>query len=434
MPGRHPSVHPAIHRTAELHAAFVTGNVSSVIIPVRRRVRARRRWSRRACCPPGCHTNHISISLHIHPPENRVSTHLKLRHIQTPILILIHHPKNLPHPLLRRILIFRQFHHTPHHLVNRLDNRQHLVVGNLPVAVDVVELEGPVELVLHLAARGDGEGADELLEVDAAGLVGVEDVEDVVGEGGGVAEGEELLVDFLELGFGEHARGAVFEEACDDTHPRQRCSACCMCTWDVWLTLIPLLQLLLVEMRGLLQIDEFLLAQLALAKHRSRNRQRVSFWGDGEAGHARHAPHLAVQLMARDLQGSALLVLVLGVVRGGSGWYEHGAWAGMVDWAVDGGSAGVVGVGRGGRQGEARRGAVGGMFGVGEDVVDLVDRRRGVHVGVCIAMFGDAFVWVVEDVRACLFEGGRRPVACASRGSPCWLSAGAVQSIQPLAL
>ena len=78
-------------------------------------------------------------------------------------------------------------------------------------------------------------------------------------------------------------------------------SACCVWVWDICLTLIPLLQLLLVEMRGLLQIDELLLAQLALAKHMARNRQRVSFWSDGEACHARHAAHLPVQLMARNL-------------------------------------------------------------------------------------------------------------------------------------
>lgn len=45
-------------------------------------------------------------------------------------------------------------------------------------------------------------------------MIGIEDVEDVVGEGGGVTEGEKLFVDFLEFGFGEVAGGAVFEEAC----------------------------------------------------------------------------------------------------------------------------------------------------------------------------------------------------------------------------
>lgn len=100
-----------------------------------------------------------------------------------------------------------------HHLVDGLDDAQHLVVANLAVAVNVVQLEGPVELVLHLAAARDAEGADELLEVDAARLVAVEDIEDVLGEGGGVAEGEELAVDLLELLLCEGARGAVLQEA-----------------------------------------------------------------------------------------------------------------------------------------------------------------------------------------------------------------------------
>ena len=56
-----------------------------------------------------------------------------------------------------------------------------------------------------MAAAGDAESTDELLKVDCTVLVCVEDVEDVVGEGGGVAEGEELLVDLLEFFFREHA-------------------------------------------------------------------------------------------------------------------------------------------------------------------------------------------------------------------------------------
>ena len=100
-----------------------------------------------------------------------------------------------------------------YHLVNGLDNLEHLVVANLAVAVNVVQLERPVELVLHLAAARNAQGADELLEVDGARLVRVEHVEDVVGKGRGVAKGEELGVDLLELALGERARRAVFEKA-----------------------------------------------------------------------------------------------------------------------------------------------------------------------------------------------------------------------------
>lgn len=99
------------------------------------------------------------------------------------------------------------------HLVNGLDNLEHLVVADLAVAVNVVQLEGPVQLVLHLAAARDAQRADELLEVDRARLVRVEHVEHVVGECRRVAKREELRVDLLELALGERSRRAVLEEA-----------------------------------------------------------------------------------------------------------------------------------------------------------------------------------------------------------------------------
>jgi hypothetical protein len=146
--------------------------------------------------------------------RKRKVTHPKLIDVQTAILILVHHFENLPHALLGGILILGELDHGAHHFINRLDNGQHLLVADGAVAVDVVELKGPFKLILHFPARGDGQGADEFFKVDAAGFVGVEDVKDVVGEAGGVAKGEELLVDFLEFGFGEGAVGAVLEEAC----------------------------------------------------------------------------------------------------------------------------------------------------------------------------------------------------------------------------
>merc|ERR1712130_92085 len=79
-----------------------------------------------------------------------LASFLELGHVQRPILILIHHAKDLLHALLRRVLVLGQFYHRAHHLVDGLDNRQHLVVADLPVAVDIVQLERPVELVLHL--------------------------------------------------------------------------------------------------------------------------------------------------------------------------------------------------------------------------------------------------------------------------------------------
>jgi len=100
-----------------------------------------------------------------------------------------------------------------YHLVYRLNNLQHLVIANLAVPVNIVQLKRPIELVLHLATARNAQGADELLKVDGARFITVEDVEDVVCKGTWIAEGEELAVDLLELFFGEEAGGAVLEEA-----------------------------------------------------------------------------------------------------------------------------------------------------------------------------------------------------------------------------
>lgn len=69
---------------------------------------------------------------------------------------------------------------------------QHLHPRDLAVAVQVVHVEGPVELLLEAAPRGDGQGADELSEVDGAVAVLVEGSEGVLGELGGVPVREEL--------------------------------------------------------------------------------------------------------------------------------------------------------------------------------------------------------------------------------------------------
>lgn len=67
-----------------------------------------------------------------------------------------------------------------YHLVDGLYNRQHLLIADLAVAVNVVQLEGPVELVFHLSPTCNAERADELFEVDRAGFVRVEDVENII--------------------------------------------------------------------------------------------------------------------------------------------------------------------------------------------------------------------------------------------------------------
>lgn len=73
-----------------------------------------------------------------------------------------------------------------------LDDLQHLHAGDLAVAVQVVHVEGPVQLLLEAAPGGDGQGADELPEVDGAVPVLVKGAEGVLGKLGGVSVREEL--------------------------------------------------------------------------------------------------------------------------------------------------------------------------------------------------------------------------------------------------
>ena len=65
------------------------------------------------------------------------------------------------------------------------------------------------ELFVELAAGGDGEGTDKLLEIDCAIAVVVKDVEDIVCELARIAKREELLVDTAEFLLVERATWTV---------------------------------------------------------------------------------------------------------------------------------------------------------------------------------------------------------------------------------
>lgn len=73
-----------------------------------------------------------------------------------------------------------------------LNDLQHLHSGDLAVAVQVVHVEGPVQLLLKAAPGGDGQGADELSEVDGAVPILVKGSECVLGKLGSVSIREEL--------------------------------------------------------------------------------------------------------------------------------------------------------------------------------------------------------------------------------------------------
>lgn len=77
-------------------------------------------------------------------------------------------------------------------LAAHLNDLQHLHSGDLAVAVQVIHVEGPVQFLLEAAPGGDGQGADELSEVDGAVPILVKGAEGVLGELGGISVGEEL--------------------------------------------------------------------------------------------------------------------------------------------------------------------------------------------------------------------------------------------------
>ena len=108
----------------------------------------------------------------------------------------------------------RKNRNVTHHLINRLHDLQHLLVTDLPVAIDIIQLERPFKFIFHLPATCYAQGAYEFLELDDSIVVFVEDAEDVVCERGGIAVREERAVDGLEFFFWEQSGGTVFDEAC----------------------------------------------------------------------------------------------------------------------------------------------------------------------------------------------------------------------------
>jgi len=83
-------------------------------------------------------------------------------------------------------------------------------LGDKTIIVQVIQLEGPGELLLQISTGGHWESANELLEVNGAVLVDVKDIEHIVSEARWVTKREELLVNLLELVLGQVARRAVY--------------------------------------------------------------------------------------------------------------------------------------------------------------------------------------------------------------------------------
>ena len=89
----------------------------------------------------------------------------------------------------------------------------HLLEVDHAVAVLVVETECPAQLGLRAPFRVAEQGDHELLEVDCAALVCVEEPEDVPAESLRIAAGKYPGVDLHILGPSQLPRGAVSQEA-----------------------------------------------------------------------------------------------------------------------------------------------------------------------------------------------------------------------------
>ena len=143
----------------------------------------------------------------------------------------------------------------PYHLVDCFNNSQHLIVTDLSITIDIIQLECPIKLILHLSSACDTQSTDELLEIDRTRLIAIKYIEDVISERRWIAEGEELSIDLLEFVLGEHTRWTILQEA-------YGIISTFLGLAKNELTLVPLLQLLLVKVSRSLKFAELLLGEL----------------------------------------------------------------------------------------------------------------------------------------------------------------------------
>ena len=100
-----------------------------------------------------------------------------------------------------------------YHLVDCLNNLQHLLITNLAVSIDVIQLERPFELVLHLPTTRHTQSAYELLEFNRAIVIGIKDPENIICKRCWITVWKELTIYILKFGFGEKSRRAILDEA-----------------------------------------------------------------------------------------------------------------------------------------------------------------------------------------------------------------------------
>lgn len=132
---------------------------------------------------------------------------------QFTISICVHLPENLICAFLRCGFVLRHLHHRGNHLVNGRYDLEHLGLAYVPIPVQVVHTERPLQFLVQPTTWGHAQGDDELPEVYSPVSVGIKCAEDVLSKLWGVAVREEVGVDLLELLHGQRAAGAVPQEA-----------------------------------------------------------------------------------------------------------------------------------------------------------------------------------------------------------------------------
>ena len=88
-----------------------------------------------------------SVFVQIHDPEDLVDS----LHDASATTLYCQDPALKTH-LLRGILVLGQSDHLSRHLVYRSHNLQHLIVGDIPVLVDIVQLERPWDMSVEAKA------------------------------------------------------------------------------------------------------------------------------------------------------------------------------------------------------------------------------------------------------------------------------------------
>lgn len=129
------------------------------------------------------------------------------------VSVFIHFLEELVHVFRGRFISHTGVGVPPHHVVDRLHNRQHLLFGDVAVLVDVVQVEGPVELLGDRTSEQHRQADDKVLKADRAVSVDVEGVEQKVGVRGCISLGKELRIDGLECLLIHHSTGTLVLKA-----------------------------------------------------------------------------------------------------------------------------------------------------------------------------------------------------------------------------